>query len=228
MFELIATGILIALVIFFSLLIKRAFTKPIAKDDIELQRFDVMKCGPFSGQSNFYKRKVEVIISALLTPLAIAEVDVTTLDNWHIGTFTEHELIASKKSITTKSAIGFSTKLPFCIAADPYLFLDVSEGNYNKGDKLKAEMVVDKQRGRDVNLKLIDIYEVNQGLIAYVVLEEFPELSNAKLVELKFNKATPIAKQQFNTTGIQHAMRKSEQLCTFKESFILDAQSENI
>ena len=27
-------------------------------------------------------------------------------------------------------------------------------------------------------------------------------------------------------TGIQHAMRKSEQLCTFKESFILDAQSE--
>ena len=81
-----------------------------------------MKCGPFSGQSNFYKRKVEVIICALLTPL-LAGVDVTTLDNWHIGTFTEHELIASKKSITTKSAIGFSTN-PFCIAADPYL-LDV-------------------------------------------------------------------------------------------------------
>ena len=228
MFELIATGILIALVILFSLLMKRAFTKPIAKDDIELQRFDVMKCGPFSGQSNFYKRKVEVIICALLTPLAIAEVDVTTLDNWHIGTFTEHELIATKKSITTKSAIGFSTKLPFCIAADPYLFLDVSQGNYNKGDKLKAEMVVDKQRGRDINLELIDIYEVNQGLIAYVVLEEFPELSNAKLVELKFNKATPIAKQQFNTTGIQHAMKKSEQLCTHKESFLIDTNKDNI
>ena len=170
MFELIATGILIALVIFFSLLMKRAFTKPIAKDDIELQRFDVMKCGPFSGQSNFYKRKVEVIICALLSPFAIAEVDVTTLDNWHIGTFTEHELIASKKSITTRSAIGFSTKLPFCIAADPYLFLDVSEGNYNKGDKLKAQMVDDKQRGRDISLELIDIYAVNQGLVAYVVL----------------------------------------------------------
>ena len=88
----------------------------------------------------------------------------------------------------------------------------MSKGNYNKGDKLEAEMVVDKQRGRDINLELIDIYEVNQGLIAYVVLEEFPELSNAKLVELKFNKAIPIAKQQFNTTGIQHAMRKSEAL----------------
>ena len=187
-----------------------------------------MKCGPFSGQSNFYKRKVEVIICALLTPLAIAEVDVTTLDNWHIGTFTEHELIASKKSVTTKSAIGFSTKLPFCIAADPYLFLDVSEGNYNKGDKLKAEMIVDKQRGKDISLELIDIYEVNQGLIAYVVLEEFPELSNAKLVELKFNKATPIAKQQFNTTGIQHAIHKIEQLCTHEAAFLPSSESNKI
>jgi len=61
-----------------------------------------------------------------------------------------------------------------------------------------------------------------------VVLEEFPELSNAKLVELKFNKAIPIAKQQFNTTGIQHAMRKSEQLCTFKESFQIDDHSDQI
>ena len=62
MFELIVTGILIALVIMFSLLMKRAFNKPIAKDDIELQRFDVMKCGPFSGQSGFYKKKLEVLI----------------------------------------------------------------------------------------------------------------------------------------------------------------------
>ena len=228
MFELIVTGILIAFVIVFSVLLRKAFTKPRSDNDIELQRFDVMKCGPFSGQSNFYKRKVEVVICALLSPLALAEIDVTTLDNWHIGTFTETELIASKKSITTRSAIGFSTKYPYCVASDPYILLDVSEGNYTKGDKLKAEMVVDKQRGRDIDLELIDIYEVNQGLIAYVLLEEFPELSNAKLVELKFNKATPIAKQQFNTTGIQHAMHKTEQLCTHESAFLPSSESDKI
>ena len=61
MFELIATGILIALVIFFSLLIKRAFTKPIAKDDIELQRFDVMKCGPFPVNQISISEKLKLL-----------------------------------------------------------------------------------------------------------------------------------------------------------------------
>ena len=60
---MIVIGILAALTTIFSLYLVRIINKrSTPQNTIELQRFDVMECGPFSGQSRFYKKKLEVLI----------------------------------------------------------------------------------------------------------------------------------------------------------------------
>ena len=61
--ELIVIGLLAALTTICSLYLVRIINKrSTPQNTIELQRFDVMECGPFSGQSGFYKKKLEVLI----------------------------------------------------------------------------------------------------------------------------------------------------------------------
>ena len=61
--EKIVIGLLAALTTIFSLYLVRIINKrSTPQNTIELQRFDVMECGPFSGQSVYYKKKLEVLI----------------------------------------------------------------------------------------------------------------------------------------------------------------------
>ncbi|GIS25999.1 MAG: hypothetical protein CM15mP127_03720 [Gammaproteobacteria bacterium] len=61
--EMIVIGLLAALTTIFSLYLVRIINKrSTPQNTIELQRFDVMECGPFSGQSGFHKKKLEVLI----------------------------------------------------------------------------------------------------------------------------------------------------------------------
>ena len=60
---MIVIGLLAALTTIFSLYLVRIINKrSTPQNTIELQRFDVMECGQFSGQSGFYKKKLEVLI----------------------------------------------------------------------------------------------------------------------------------------------------------------------
>ena len=60
---MIVIGLLAALTTIFSLYLVRIINKrSTPQNTIELQRFDVMECGPFSGQSGFNKKKLEVLI----------------------------------------------------------------------------------------------------------------------------------------------------------------------
>ena len=60
---MIVIGLLAALTTIFSLYLVRIINKrSTPQNTIELQRFDVMECGPFSGQSGFYKKNLEVLI----------------------------------------------------------------------------------------------------------------------------------------------------------------------
>ena len=60
---MIVIGLLAALTTIFSLYLVRIINKrSTPQNTIELQRFDVMECGPFSGQSGFYKKTLEVLI----------------------------------------------------------------------------------------------------------------------------------------------------------------------
>ena len=60
---MIVIGLLAALTTIFSLYLVRIINKrSTPQNTIELQRFDVMECGPFSGQSGFYKKKLDGLI----------------------------------------------------------------------------------------------------------------------------------------------------------------------
>ena len=60
---MIVIGLLAALTTIFSLYLVRIINKrSTPQNTIELQRFDVMECGPFSRQSGFYKKKLELLI----------------------------------------------------------------------------------------------------------------------------------------------------------------------
>ena len=60
---MIVIGLLAALTTIFSLYLVRIINKrSTPQNTIELQRFDVLECGPFAGQSGFHKKKLEVLI----------------------------------------------------------------------------------------------------------------------------------------------------------------------
>ena len=73
----------------------RKLRKPKPMDEIKLQKIHVMRLGPFSGQSNSFKGK-SVVFLMLLSTLSYAEVDLKTLDNFHIDDLSENELTVAK------------------------------------------------------------------------------------------------------------------------------------
>ena len=67
-------------------------------NEIKLQRFDVMRLGPFSGHSNFYsKKKINVFLSLFLFSFSTFAEDIRTLHNWNIQDFGDESLIVFKE-----------------------------------------------------------------------------------------------------------------------------------
>ena len=100
----------------------RKLRKPKPMDEIKLQKIHVMRLGPFSGQSTSFKGK-SVVFLMLLSTLSYAEVDLKTLDNFHIDDLSENELTIAKvaEDVEDQTQLGFHMERPHCIPNYPYL-----------------------------------------------------------------------------------------------------------
>ncbi|MDC1300715.1 hypothetical protein N8Z14_02810 [Gammaproteobacteria bacterium] len=214
MIETLAASIilwLLALTVY-KVLKKLKRSKPM--DEIKLQKIHVMRLGPFSGQSNSFKGK-SVVFLMLLSTLSYAEVDLKTLDNFHIDDLSENELTVSKiaEDVEDQTQLGFHMDRPHCIPNYPYLMMEVPK-DIHKGANVYAKMTVDKNKPSKAKLYLEFVIDASDGKkVGWFALKKFPSFYNASKVEMKFQSVTGMKNQTFILDGLKDSTYQAQQIC---------------
>ena len=195
------------------LLVKK-LRKPKPMDNLKLQKIHVMRLGPFSGQSNSFKGK-SVVFLMLLSTLSYAEVDLKTLDNFHIDDLSENELTVSKiaEGVEDQTQLGFHMDRPHCIPNYPYLMMEVPK-EIPKGANVYAKMTVDKNKPSKAKLYLEFVIDASDGKkVGWFALKKFPSFYNASKVEMKFQPVTGMKNQTFILDGLKDSTYQAQQIC---------------
>ena len=191
-------------------------------NEIKLQRLNVMQLGPFSGQSNFYNRKkANVFLSLLLFSFATQAEEIKTLHNWNIQDFGDESLIVFKERSDKDqdTRFGFFVESPLCMSADPFIAIELGSGSgYENGDKVTANIYIDKKKVRQEEITLPSIIETADGMkISFIEFKYIPDLTESNSVSIRFNKRYFKNNYEFDTQGIAYAMEKSEQICNMAQ-----------
>ena len=191
-------------------------------NDIKLQRLNVMQLGPFSGHSNFYNRKkLNVFISLALFSLPAFAEDIKTLHNWNIQDFGDESLIIFKERNNgdQDTRFGFFVDSPLCMSANPFIAIVLdSNSGYESGNKVTANIFIDKKKARQEEITLPSIIETADGMkISFIEFKYIPDLTEASSVSIRFNKRYLRKNYEFDTQGIAYAMEKSEQICNMAQ-----------
>jgi hypothetical protein len=217
MIEVLTACILITFTLMILYVIGRLFKKkPKRRDEIKLEKIQVMHLGPFSGQSNSKKGKT-VTFMMLLSSLSYADVSITTLSDWNINAFDEETLLVAKtahsNSSGVKSLIGFQVSRPHCFASRPVISARGSMSSHSDGDIIFAEMKVDK--GKFEVLKLKRTYGFNEDgeEVNWFKMLAFPSFAEAKSIEVKFKPQSRIKNFRIDAAGIELAAYQAEQIC---------------
>jgi hypothetical protein len=193
----------------------RILRKPKPMDEIKLQKIHVMRLGPFSGQSNSFKGK-SVVFLMLLSTLSYAEVDIKTLDNFHIDDLSENELTISKiaENVEDQTQLGFHMERPHCIPNYPYLMMEVPK-EIPKGANVYTKMIVDKNRPSKAKLYLEFVIDSSDGKkVGWFALKKFPSFYNASKVEMKFQPITGMKNQTFILDGLKDSTYQAQKICS--------------
>ena len=180
----------------------RKLRKPKPMDEIKLQKIHVMRLGPFSGQSNS-------------STLSYADVDLKTLDNFHIDDLSENELTVAKvaEDVEDQTQLGFHMERPHCIPNYPYLMMEVPK-EIPKGANVYAKMTVDKNKPSKAKLYLEFVIDASDGKkVGWFALKKFPSFYNASKVEMKFQPVTGMKNQTFILDGLKDSTYQAQQIC---------------
>jgi len=213
MIEILAASIigLLALTTFMFVMKLR---KPKPVDEIKLQKIHVMRLGPFSGQSNSFKGK-SVVFMMLLSTLSYAEIDLKTLDNFHIDDLSGNELTISKiaEDVDDQTQLGFHMERPHCIPNYPYLMMEVPK-EIPEGANIFAKMTVDKNKPSNAKLYLEFVIDASNGKkVGWFALKKFPSFFGASKVEMKFQPVTGMKNQTFVLDGLKESTYQAQQIC---------------
>ena len=192
----------------------RKLRKPKPMDEIKLQKIHVMRLGPFSGQSNSFKGK-SVVFMMLLSTLSYAEIDLKTLDNFHIDDLSGNELTISKiaENVEDQTQLGFHMERPHCIPNYPYLMMEVPK-EIPQGANIFAKMTVDKNKPSKAKLYLEFVIDTSNGKkVGWFALKKFPSFYNASKVEMKFQQITGMKNQTFILDGLKDSTYQAQQIC---------------
>ena len=194
-------------------------------NEIKLQRLNVMQLGPFSGQSNFYNRKkANVFLSLLLFSFTTYAEEIKTLHNWNIQDFGDESLIVFKERSDKDqdTRFGFFVESPLCMSADPFIAIELGSGSgYENGDKVTANIYIDKKKVRQEEITLPNIIETSDGMkISFIEFKYIPDLTESNTLSIRFNKRYFRKDYEFDTQGIVYAMEKSEQICNMAQDII--------
>ena len=205
----------------------RKLRKPKPMDEIKLQKIHVMRLGPFSGQSNSFKGK-SVVFMMLLSTLSYAEIDLKTLDNFHIDDLSGNELTISKiaEDVEDQTQLGFHMERPHCIPNYPYLMMEVPK-EIPQGANIFAKMTVDKNKPSKAKLYLEFVIDTSNGKkVGWFALKKFPSFYNASKVEMKFQSVTGMKNQTFILDGLKDSTYQAQQIC--KSGHMLRASNEQV
>ena len=213
MIEILTASIiwLFALTIY---LFVRKLRKPKPVNDIKLQKIHLMRLGPFSGQSSSFKGK-SVVFMMLLSTLSYAEIDLKTLDNFHIDDLSGNELTISKiaEDVEDQTQLGFHMERPHCIPNYPYLMMEVPK-EIPKGVNIFAKMTVDKNKPSKAKLYLEFVIDASNGKkVGWFALKKFPSFYNASKVEMKFKPVSGMKNQTFVLDGLKDSTYQAQQIC---------------
>jgi hypothetical protein len=188
--------------------------KPKPVNDIKLQKIHLMRLGPFSGQSSSFKGK-SVVFMMLLSTLSYAEIDLKTLDNFHIDDLSGNELTISKiaEDVEDQTQLGFHMERPHCIPKYPYLMMEVPK-EIPKGANIFAKMTVDKNKPSKAKLYLEFVIDASNGKkVGWFALKKFPSFYNASKVEMKFKPVSGMKNQTFVLDGLKDSTYQAQQIC---------------
>ena len=148
----------------------------------------------------------------LSSPL-IAEVDITTLDDFNIFSTSPHELIVNKQGqLDRQSFIAFKMTKPFCICANPVISL-ASDKEVVEGSKIKGTITVDMTKPIKTVLRVLQQFESGHLLLRPL---NFPSLRSSRVIKVKTEHGTS---ETFLTKGIDYAMEQSKSMCESKWFF---------
>ena len=127
----------------------------------------------------------------LLSTLSYAEVDIKTLDNFHIDDLSENELTVAKvaEDVEDQTQLGFHMERPHCIPNYPYLMMEVPKG-IPKGANVYAKMTVDKNKPSNAKLYLEFVIDSSDGKkVGWFALKKFHLSITLSKVEMSFNRS---------------------------------------
>ena len=138
--------------------------------------------------------------------LSLAEVDITTLDNWNIVNTSEHNLFITKQGVhNPKNFVGFQMNRPFCVCANPIFNLN-TDYKLEEGNTVEASITVDMKKPTSILFRILKVFDSGNVFLRPL---NFPSLRESRLVEVK----SVLANELFLTSGIQHAMDSSQSMC---------------
>ncbi|MFL2707854.1 MAG: hypothetical protein ACJ0FW_03240 [Gammaproteobacteria bacterium] len=178
------------------------------EDEIILDN-DMVHYGPFSGSIKNSCQKL-VLLLAISSSYLSAGIELRTIDNWGIDSWSNELIMMEKVSDNTDSSLFIQMNRPFCICTDPVITTPIRKSSYNEGDKIEASMTVDSYRPVDIIFEIQ--FLLDRG--AYVLKPtNYPPFRDAEIIKIKFNKSTKMEDMTFNTKGMSNTMKQSERIC---------------
>lgn len=202
--------------------IKKRRLKKAQANPIQLENLSMMRLGPFSGSCEIFKKSKNMLLLFAFSFAVQADVISQTLSDWEIDDLDEDTLIVAKSSEqikSSKSIIGFHVSRPHCFAENPIIMLRSELGDFYEGDKVKGEMIVDKNKPKKLLLRHEFSFVEEDEAVNWFKLMKFPSFAEAETVQVKFKSQTPLSTTIFDTTGIERARYQAEQICQSGQSF---------
>ena len=226
--EFIGFGLLTLMVITGGLGIKRMLKPKKAlfayEDEIILDE-KMLHYGPFSGSFMYPHRKFILLLTVSSSFLS-ADWDIRTIDGCGIDSYSSENLIMQKTSDSTKSNLYLEMARPFCITSEPTITTPVGNTNYSENDDIKATMIVDRGKPKEILLQIGNILGEGPDIDYVFKLAYFPSFRNGKTFHIKFNNDTRLEDMSFTIEGLSNAMKQSEKMCMSSYDFYKEEMQE--
>ena len=139
---------------------------------------------------------------------AFSQIDITTLSNWEIKSYSAHDLMVVKRG-EQGTYFGFTVDRPNCICGQP-IFNLATIGKPEKGRAYKATISVDLKKPREVEFSVLQTWDEDDAT-ALLRPIWFPSLAKASVIDIKFEST--FKDIVFTTQGIKEVQEQSTEMC---------------
>ena len=154
-------------------------------------------------------RTVSFFLLLVFSSIVSSQVDITTLSDWEIKSYSPHDLMVYKRGGSGSEYFGFTVDRPNCICGQPIFNLATIEPP-DKEKKYKATISVDLKTPVEVYFSVLKTWEEDHSTALLRPLW-FPSLAKAKVIDIKFQDS--FRDIVFITDGIEQVQEQSTEMC---------------